>query len=497
MYNAIYVYKLKNNKRGSFMNDFEKFSLSKEILNSIEKLGYKKPTNVQEKVIPFIMEGKDIIVKSQTGSGKTAAFGIPICENICIEEKHPQAIVLTPTRELCVQVSEDLTNIGRLKRVRSAAIFGKQPFDIQERALKQRVHIVVGTPGRTIDHIARGTLNLENIKYLVIDEADKMLNMGFIDQVQEVIKALPMKRITMLFSATISEEIEYLCEKYMKNPDKIEITPEVSTNSKINQVLYDINENKKFDLLTKLIYLESPDSCIIFCGTKDKVGVVASRMKEKGFDANALHGGMLQGERLDIMKQFKRGEFRFLVATDVAARGIDIENLSLIINYDVPVENESYVHRIGRTGRAGTKGKAVTFLSPEEQRYLTEIEEYIGQKIPRKMLPNEAEVKEAKAAFSKNSAARPKIKKDKGDLLNKDIAKIYLNAGKKKKVRAGDIVGAITSIEGINPEDIGIIDIQDNCSFVDILGGKGDIVLKSLQTKTIKGKSLRVEKAVK
>jgi ATP-dependent RNA helicase DeaD len=477
--------------------NFQNYGLSFPILETIKRLGYETPSQVQEEVIPLVLEEKDLIVKSQTGSGKTAAFGIPVCEKIDIETSEPQALILTPTRELCVQVKEDITNIGRFKKIRCAAVFGKQPITIQTRELRQRVHIIVGTPGRTLDHIKRDNLVLSQIKYLIIDEADKMLNMGFIDQVESVINELPTARITMLFSATMPEEIEILCSKYMINPIRIEVTPENITSEKIEQEWFEVENNEKFRLLNKIIYIENPDSCILFCRTKENVESLFMRMENNDYSCNALHGGMLQNDRLEIMKRFKRWEFKFLIATDIAARGIDIENLTHIINYDIPVENESYVHRIGRTGRAGSSGKAITFVSPGELRLLHEIEDYIGYKIPNKKIPTDEEVDNARKTFSIKSENVPILKIDKSTQLNSSITKLYINAGKKKKIRPGDIVGAITGIDGVNSDNVGIIDIQDNVSYIDILGGKGEVVLEALKNTTIKGKTVRAQKAMK
>jgi superfamily II DNA/RNA helicase len=476
---------------------FNDYNLSEDIIKAIKLLGYENPTKVQREVIPFGLKGNNLVVKSQTGSGKTAAFGIPLCEKIEIEVKEPQALILTPTRELCVQIKEDITNIGRFKKVRCAAVFGKQPVDVQVRELRQRVHVVAGTPGRTKDLIDRGYLNIERVKYLIIDEADKMLNMGFIDQVEDVIKLVPKNRITMLFSATMPEEIERLYKNYMKDAVNIEIEPENITTDNIEQVLLEVSEYEKPDILSRIIYTESPDSCIIFCSTKENVDKVYGKLRDREIEAERLHGGMLQNDRLKIMQSFKRGEFRFLVATDVAARGIDIESLSHIINYDVPVEKESYVHRIGRTGRAGKTGKAITFSSEVDKRYLREIENYIGYEIPKGNVPSREESGLAKQLFNEKNKAKPKIKADKGERLSKEITKIYIGAGKKKKVRAGDIVGAITSIDEVSADDIGIIDVQENHSYVDILGGKGKLVLEGLRDKTIKGKTVKIEKAAK
>jgi ATP-dependent RNA helicase DeaD len=477
--------------------NFKDYKLSEDIVRSINLLKYESPTKVQSKSIPLVLAGDDVIVKSQTGSGKTAAFGIPICEKLMIEERDPQALILTPTRELCVQVKEDLTNIGRFKGIRCAAVFGKQPVSMQIRELKQRVHVVVGTPGRTQDLIDRGNLIVEKVRFLIIDEADKMLNMGFIDQVEAIIKKLPKERQTMLFSATMPEEIRALCEKHMISPVEVEIERENLAAESIEQVLYKINKNDKYTLLNKILYTENPESCIIFCSTKDNVDMLSKRMLQFGFSVGALHGGMLQEDRLKTMKSFKRGEFRFLVATDVAGRGIDIEDLTHIINYDVPEEKESYVHRIGRTGRAGKSGKAITFVSKEEEKYLRPIEEYLNYRIPKGEVPTDEQVEAGKKLFTQKNNIVTKIKADKGELINKHITKLYIGAGKKKKIRAGDIVGAILSIEGMNADNIGVIDVQDNVSYVDILNGKGNIVLETLKVSKIKGKMVKVEVAVK
>jgi ATP-dependent RNA helicase DeaD len=477
--------------------NFQSFAISEEILNSIEKLGYENPSDVQKIVIPLALEDKDIIVKSKTGSGKTAAFAIPLCEKIEIEVRDPQVLVLTPTRELAVQVKEDFHNIGRFKRVRCTAVFGKQPMEVQKRELRQRVHVIVGTPGRTLDHIERGNIHLEGIKYLIIDEADEMLNMGFIDQVESVINSLPKNRVTMLFSATMPQAIENLCNRFMNKPTRIEIEPKETSEIQIQQFYYEIDENKKFNLLNKVIYTQIPDSCIIFCNTKDAVDTLSNKMKDKGYSCNRLHGGMEQKDRLEIMQSFKKGEFNFLIATDVAARGIDVENITHVINYDVPVEKESYVHRIGRTGRAGNRGTAITFVCAYEHRLLKDIENFTGITILKKLIPSEEEVEQGKKLYKEKTKTSPKPKNIKGDNLNSEITKVYINAGKNKKMRPGDIVGAITNIEGVSSEDIGIIDVQDNLSYVDILNGKGKIVLNELQRSTIKGKSVRVQKADK
>ncbi|HGE7610401.1 RNA helicase [Bacillus thuringiensis] len=476
---------------------FSDYKLSKEIVRALTGLGYDHATEVQGEVIPVALQKKDLVVKSQTGSGKTASFGIPLCEMVEWEENKPQALVLTPTRELAVQVKEDITNIGRFKRIKAAAVYGKSPFARQKLELKQKTHIVVGTPGRVLDHIEKGTLSLECLKYLVIDEADEMLNMGFIDQVEAIIDELPIKRMTMLFSATLPEDVEKLSRTYMNSPTHIEIKAAGITTDKIEHTLFEVIEDEKLSLLKDVTTIENPDSCIIFCRTQENVDHVYRQLKRVNYPCDKIHGGMVQEDRFEVMDDFRKGKFRYLVATDVAARGIDIDNITHVINYDIPLEKESYVHRTGRTGRAGNSGKAITFITPYENRFLKEIEEYIGFVIPKELAPSKEEVIKGKAVFEEKIYAKPIIKKDKNADLNKGIMKLYFNGGKKKKIRAVDFVGTIAKIQGVSADDIGIITIQDNVSYVEILNGKGPLVLKVMRNTTIKGKQLKVHEAIK
>ena len=476
---------------------FQDYRLSDEIIRALDGLGYSAPTEVQEKVIPVALQRQDIVVKSQTGSGKTAAFGIPICEIVKWEENKPQALILTPTRELAEQVKQDITNIGRFKRIKAAAVYGKHPFAYQKEELKQKCHVVVGTPGRVLDHIERGTLKLDRIDLFVLDEADEMLNMGFLDQVEAIINHLPKNRSTMLFSATLPENVGQLSHNYMKKPQQIEIASTITLTDQIDHSLFIVKEQQKFELLRNVTVVENPDSCIIFCKTKDQVDNVTEQLEKQYYTCDQLHGGMAQEDRFEVMDAFKRGEFRYLVATDVAARGIDIESITHVINYDFPVEKESYVHRVGRTGRAGKKGKAISFVTPYEERLLAEIEAYIGFEIQQRNAPSQQSVEEAKDAFIEKMEQLPKLKKSKSELVNKDIIKLYFNGGKKKKLRALDFVGTITSIPGVSGEDIGIIKIQETETYIEILNGKGKLVLSEMKSKTVKGKLLKVHIAKK
>jgi ATP-dependent RNA helicase DeaD len=471
---------------------FNDYQLSEEIIKALGSLGYENPTDVQSEVIPIALEKKDLVVKSQTGSGKTAAFGIPICESIDWNENKPQALILTPTRELAVQVKEDISNIGRFKRIKATALYGREPFAKQKAELKQRSHVIVGTPGRVLDHLNRGTVALERLAYLVIDEADHMLDMGFIEQVEAIIKELPRDRVTMLFSATLPDDVEKLCRKYMKNPVHIEIKASGITTDTIQHAVVEVREADKFDLLKDVIIVQNPESCIIFCRTKEQVDKVYGQLAALDFPSAKIHGGMEQEERFEVMNRFKAGEFRYLVATDVAARGIDIDNITHVINYDFPQESEGYVHRTGRTGRAGKIGKAISFVTPHEDKWLAEIQGYIGFTLPRMKAPSETEVSMRKAAFEQKIKQQPSPKNDKSGQINKEIMKLCFNGGKKKKLRAVDFVGTIARIEGVTAEDIGIITIEDNATYVEIFNDKGPLVLKVMKDTTVKGKLLKV-----
>lgn len=478
-------------------NQFTTYTLSDSIVKAINDLGYKSPTAVQQAVIPLVLENKDILVQSQTGSGKTASFGIPLCEKVIWEENKPQVLVLEPTRELAQQVQEDLTNIGRYKRIKATAVFGKASFLKQKSELKQKSHIVVGTPGRVQDHILKGTLPLEKIDYLVIDEADEMLNMGFIEQVEGIIKALPETKTTLLFSATMPQKIEGLSNAYLQNPKVVKMEATEKNMPKIQHAYLSVNEERKLAILEAVTVVENPDTCMIFCNTQEKVNDTYQFLVEKGYSVGKLHGGMIQEDRFDVMDAFRQAKFRYLVATDVAARGIDIENITHVINFDVPFEKESYVHRVGRTGRAGREGFALTFVTPTEEKFRREIEAEAQIAMKRMNEPTARMVTRSKQDFEKKMTTKQKPKLQKSKQVNKEITKVYFNGGKKKKLRAVDFVGTISKIEGVSFEDIGIITIQENVTYIDILNGKGQLVIQAMKERTVKGKQLKVHVARK
>lgn len=474
-------------------NEFKQFGVSEDIIEALEVLGYREPTQIQREVIPAALAGRSIAAKSQTGSGKTAAFAIPLCEHAHWEENLPEALVLEPTRELTVQVKQEIFHIGRKKRLKVPDVFGGFPIDKQIQTLKQKNHIVVGTPGRVADHIRRGSLKLEKIKYLVIDEADLMLDMGFVEEVTQIISQLPRDRVVMLFSATLSGKVQDLIREYMKDPWTVTVESEHETVDTVEQKLYRVASEEKYEAFFTLLMQENPETCMIFCGTRDMVDVLARKLKKDGIRCGMLHGEIDQQNRLRTIDGFKENRFRYLIATDVAARGVDVQNLSHVVNYDFPTGRETYVHRIGRTGRNGEPGIAVSLVSETDEKMVAMVEAYIGRPLPFFDMPKREEIGDVKEeAFWKRQKAKPVLRAPKGAGFKSTITRLSIGGGKKSKMRAVDIVGAICAIPGIEAEDIGIIDVRDSLTYVEILNGKGKAVLEALQDKAIKGKVRKV-----
>ena len=469
------------------------YGLSLEMIQALDDLGYTDLTEVQKSVLPAVQKGQDAIVSSQTGSGKTAAFAIPICEKVVINQKQPQALVLVPTRELALQVKQTFTHIGRFKQIRCAAVFGKQSMHLQQNELRQRVHVIVGTPGRTFDHIEKGNINLSEIRWLIIDEADKMLDLGFIDQIEAIINRLPTDRNTLVFSATLPQPVQILCKQYMKTPLLLQVAATAPLHEKIQQSYYAVPENEKVGLVLDLLYAIRPERCILFCNTRERVDALAAEFKQTDWRWATLHGGMEQRDRLQTIQDFKRGRFAILIATDLAARGIHVDNVSLVVNVDMPFDNESYIHRIGRTGRQESSGIAISLIAPAERGYLSGLESYLQYKLLRQEPPSAQAVQQGRQLAGKKDR-RPIPADTAIDRLNRDISRIRINAGRKEKMRPGDILGAVTAIPGITASDIGIIDIQDTCSYVEIFNDKGDTVLSALLGATIKGKLRSIQK---
>lgn len=374
---------------------FNELGLIEPIKKALDELGFEKPTPVQEASIPKVLDQKDIIVLAKTGSGKTGAFGIPVLQNIDTELKEPQAIMLTPTRELAVQVNKDLMAFNKYHSVKTTVVYGGHNMQKEIDDIHKGAQIIVGTPGRMLDHLKKGNIKTKNVKYFVLDEADRMLDMGFIDQVKSIIKALPRRRTTMLFSATMPLPIQNICKAYMFHPQTIEFEVETMTVDAITQHYYRVDRREKSKRLLDILRMKEPDRCMVFCNTKQGVDMVQRFLYQRGYMTEALHGDKTQNRRLRTIDQFKKGDIQVLVATDVAARGIHIDDMELVINFDVPEDKDSYVHRIGRTGRAGQDGLAISLVTSESIMTLYEIEEHINAMIEEMDLPTEEEVHEA------------------------------------------------------------------------------------------------------
>ena len=357
------------------MTNFSELNISASTLKSVKRMGFEEATPIQEGTIKFGLEGRDIIGQAQTGTGKTAAFGIPLIEKIDPKITTIQGLIIAPTRELAIQVSEEIYRIGQDKRVKILSVYGGQEIGRQIRALKNNPHIIVGTPGRILDHINRRTLKLDNVQTLILDEADEMLNMGFIEDINTIMESCPAERQTLLFSATMPKPIQKIAEKFMKNPEIVKIQSKEMTVENIEQFYVKSHEREKFDILSRVINVHQPELAIIFGRTKRRVDELAHALSIRGYIAEGIHGDLSQSKRMSVLKQFKDNKIDILVATDVAARGLDITGVTHVYNYDIPQDPESYVHRIGRTGRAGKSGVAVTFVTPREMGYLRIVEE--------------------------------------------------------------------------------------------------------------------------
>jgi ATP-dependent RNA helicase DeaD len=481
-----------------------------------------------------MLDGKDIIGQAQTGTGKTAAFGIPILEMVDPGNKKLQAIVMSPTRELAVQVSEELKSLSKYKKdIKILPIYGGQSIDRQIMALKKGVQVIIGTPGRVMDHMNRRTLKMETVKIAVLDEADEMLDMGFIEDIEEIIKNLADDRQTMLFSATMPAEIKKLASKYMKSDIKhISIVKNTMTVSKIEQYYYEVKHRDRFESLCRILDVDEPESAIIFCKTKKGVDELVEGLQARGYIVDGMHGDMNQNQRLNTLRKFKEGNLEFLVATDVAARGIDVENVTHVINYDLPQEIESYVHRIGRTGRANREGIAYTLVTPREYMTLKQIEKVTKSKIKRKEVPTIDDIFLAKY---KNITGRVKETLDTEDykrfvplaaeldeefnlvdvaaalmniLYNKEVSfdytendigadagfvRLFMTVGRMDRLNPKILLQFFNETARLNKEDVGDIDILEKFSFVDVSERVLDTVMKNCTGKKLCGRKVKLE----
>ena len=415
---------------------FSELGLSDRLLTAISNSGFEEATPIQAETIPMVLKGKDVIGQAQTGTGKTAAFGLPILQNIDFDNPNVQALIISPTRELAIQTQEEVYRLGKDEKAKVQVVYGGADIRRQINALKGHPQIVVGTPGRILDHIRRHTLKLEHIKTLVLDEADEMLNMGFLDDIESIIKQTPKDRQTLLFSATMPAQIKRVGVQFMKDPHQVKIKAKELTTDLIDQYYVRVKEYEKFDVMTRFFDVQDPEVTIVFCRTKRRVDEVSKGLEARGYKAAGLHGDLTQARRTQIMQQFKQAKIDILVATDVAARGIDISGVTHVYNYDIPQDPDSYVHRVGRTGRAGQHGVSITFATPNEMDYLREIEKLTKVR----MLPLKPPTEQEAFVGQLNSA-------------ESDIAKLikHTNTGKYEKMadklldeyEATDLVAAL------------------------------------------------------
>lgn len=521
---------------------FEELELDPRILRAVKEMGFEEATPIQAQSIPAVMSGRDVIGQAQTGTGKTASFGIPLLHKINAEIKKTQAIILCPTRELAIQVSNEMHNLSKyLHGIKILPIYGGQDISRQIRSLKGGVQIIVGTPGRVMDHLRRKTIRCDYVDTIILDEADEMLNMGFREDIETVLSYLPEEHQTVLFSATMPKEILEITKQYQKDAVMIRITKKELTVKNIEQYYFDVRRKDKLDVLTRLLDVYDPKLSLIFCNTKHMVDELANELQNRGYFAEGLHGDMKQQQRDRVMRNFRNGKTEILVATDVAARGIDVDDVEVVFNYDLPQDDEYYVHRIGRTGRAGRTGKAFSFVKGKEVYKLKEIMRYCKTKIYAQPIPSKKDVEEAKcdkimeqldeiiegvdltkmvnlleaqinngdytamdlaAAFLYQALGKAdtQSKRDEffefGDTGAEDgMVRLFINIGKKQHVWPGDILGAVAGTSGMPGKLVGAIDMYDSYTFVEVPREYGRDVLDAMKSVKIKGRSVNVEPA--
>lgn len=517
------------------MKTFKELGVSENILKAIEEMGYEEPTRIQEEVVSIILEGHDVIAQAQTGTGKTAAFGMPLVDMID-ERGGLQGLILLPTRELAIQVAGEIRKLSKFKKLKEVPVYGGQPIDRQIRALKQGVQIVVGTPGRIIDHINRKTLNLNDIKFVVLDEADEMLDMGFIEDIEKILDTINNRQQTLLFSATMPEEIKNLANKFMNKPKHVSVMPKEITATTVEQYYINVSEKNKLDALTRVLDAQDIQNGIIFCRTKKSVDELVESLQSLGYVVEGIHGDYNQNHRINAINKFKDGTIDFLVATDVAARGLDIENVSHVFNYHIPENPEAYVHRIGRTGRAGRSGVAITLVSAREFRLLKDVEKYTKSKIKLMEIPKARDVYEYKVSKLKKlildtvnegklgeysliveqleeennlmdiCAAALKLVFEKENKISIDELqkvdekhyaeeqiRLFINFGKKDGINKKDIVTTLSQIKGVTGKDINGIDILEKFSFANVTPEAARKIVSGKAKLTYKGKRMSVE----
>lgn len=515
---------------------FKDLNISSEIQKAVEDMGFEEASPIQSLAIPQILAHKDVTGQAQTGTGKTAAFGIPLLENIESDNKDLQAIILCPTRELAIQVAEELRKLSKyLPKIDVLPVYGGQPIDRQIKALQTGVQVIIGTPGRVMDHIDRKTIRLNTIKTVILDEADEMLDMGFREDIEYILEDIPDNRQFLLFSATLPQEIMQLAKRYQNNPEIVKITKHELTTPDVEQKYFEVKEDMKLELLSRLLDLNNFDLSLVFCNTKRKVDKLVSHLQIRGYLADGLHGDLTQNQRDRVMSKFKNGSLEILVATDVAARGIDVGGVEAVFNFDIPNDNEYYVHRIGRTGRAGKTGKAFSFVSGREIYQLRDIQRYAKTKIDQAPIPSISDVAEVKkdnfieqlkerikteniskeiyiieklieedynsidiaATLLKGIMQDSKYKEEEfGDTeAHEGFVRFFMSVGRKHDMTISVIINAIHEKTGLNGHQIGNIDIFDNFSFVEIPNANASDFYRFMGETYIANKRVHIEPA--
>ena len=519
---------------------FEEMCLDTRIMRAIAEMGFEQPSPIQAQSIPIAVEGKDMIGQARTGTGKTASFGIPMLQRINPKDKNLQAIVLCPTRELAIQSANEIRKLAKfLHGIKVLPIYGGQEISKQIRSLKGGVQIVIGTPGRVMDHLRRHTLKPQTVDIVVLDEADEMLNMGFREDIETILGQLPEERQTMLFSATMPKPILEIAKRYLHEPEIVKVIQKELTVPKIEQYYYEVNPRKKNEVLSRLLDMYDPSLSLVFCNTKRKVDELVADLKGRGYFAEGLHGDMKQSQRDRVMNGFRNGRTDILVAIDVAARGIDVDDVEAVFNYDVPQDDEYYVHRIGRTGRAGREGRAFTLVVGKEIYKLKDIQRYCKTKIRRQPIPSVNDVAAIKVEklleqageliatdglgrmmdlleeyldgsdYSATEMAAALLAMQLGETSTQTLPKeefgdtgaepgmvrMFMNIGKKDRVRIGDILGAVAGESGMEGALVGTIDMYDNFSFVEVPQEYAAAVLEAMNHSKIKGRRVNMEPA--
>lgn len=459
---------------------FEDFKIEPRILKAIGDMGFEEPTPVQEETIPLMLAGTDVMAQAQTGTGKTAAFGIPIIQLIKPEKK-PLALVIVPTRELAQQVAEEIENLAKYSKVRSLAVYGGQSINVQIQALDHGREIIVGTPGRLIDHIRRRTLNLGEIQFVVLDEADRMLDMGFIEDIEYILKHVKKGIRTSLFSATIPPEVRRLAMKYIEDPKTLIVSEDELTVPSTEQAYINVGRKNKIWALCRILDKEKPKA-IVFCSTKRMVDILVRKLQSYGYSAEPLHGDLTQAKREKILKDFKSGNINVLIASDVAARGLDIDNVTHVINYDIPENPEVYVHRIGRTGRAGHEGKAITFVSTDERHLLKNITDFAKSSISETNVPQKQ---------GKDLVRRVWDFDETSDIFG--MVKFRINLGSKDGMKFVDIGDFVMAEGGVSNIAIGNIEVGENESIVEVHKDYAEKMVRRLRKVRYKGKEIRAQ----